>query len=232
MTSPTFVAAGAVVPVPSNGNGSVNVPAPAGLQDDDIVLLFHIKGNNATASVLSTADFSAEIAGGNNGTFNIDCGIRWLRASSEPTSWTVQETAAPTQGLAFAAAWRGVPPGASPAYEDVQNFLAPSATTPVAFPTATATSADSTFVGFAIEYLGNTVTFSPGGALTERYDHGATSRSFALYDEAISGAGSISGRTITPSASARCRTVSIVLPGTAGGGGGGVPIKAFRIIHG
>lgn len=219
MTSPTFVGVSSVVAVPGSGAATpVNVSAPAGLQDDDIVLLFHIKGNNATPSVLSAPDFGAEVVGFNNGTFNIDYGIRMLRASSEPASWSIQETASNTQGLAFAAAWRGVPPGASPMYEDLQTYLAPSTSaSPNPLPAVTGSGADATLVGFVIDISGGTVTFtgSGSGSLVERYDHGASGRSFALYDEAISGAGSVSGRTVTPSGSARCRTVSILLPGTA-----------------
>lgn len=233
MASPTFVGAGSVVTVPGAGGGSVSVPAPAGLADDDIVLLFYIKGNNATPAVLSTADFGSQVVGFDNSTFDISYGIYMLRAASEPSSWTIEQTASTTTGLAFAAAWRGVPNTASPIYEDIQTYLAPSATTsPIPLPTATATSSTSILVGFALEFKTATVTFTPGGSLTERYDNNVSARSFALFDEAISGSGSISGRTITPSGSARCRTVSIVLPGTAGGGGGGIPIKAFRIIHG
>lgn len=234
MPSPTFVAVSSRVTVPGTGGGSTTVDCPAGVVDDDIVLLVYVKLNNATPASLSSADFGAQVVGFDNSTFDLSYGIHMLRASSEPSTYTISETANTSGGFAFTVAYRGVPNTASPIYEDIQTYLAPSATTsPIPLPTATATSSTSILVGFALEFKTATVTFTPGGSLVERYDNNVSTRSFALFDEAISSAGSISGRTITPSGSARCRTVSIVLPGTAGGGGGGgVPIKAFRIIHG
>lgn len=229
MASPTFVGISAVVQVLGSAAGPVAVSAPAGVVDDDIIFLVYVKANNASTAVLSAPGWGSEILSSANGQFDLGYGVYAMRASSAPTSWDIEETAFSSPlGAAFTVAYRGVPIDASPVYEDTGQYTSGSASASAfPFPDVDAVSADTTLIGFCVDFKTATITFTGNGSLTERLDHGATERSFALYDEAISGTGTITGRTATPSASSRPKTFSILLPGSAGGGGGGssLPLK-------
>jgi hypothetical protein len=225
MASPPFVAAGAIATIPSAGNGSASVATPAGLADGHYVFIFAVMGNGATPAVQTVPAGFSVFAELSNGSFASGYRIWGKRASSEPSTYTITETASGAQGRAFTAAWSGVGTAVT---DDIQtNHTRPLTTTP-GFPTVTATSAETTLVGFGAEDQTRALTLTAAGGMTLRFESNSGSRTMGLFDEAISGTGSVSGRSFSSSSSGNWNTASILLTAGVGGGGSSIaPISSY-----
>ena len=217
MASPLFVAAGAVGSVPSVGNGAVALAAPAGVQEGDLLILFVMTGNSATASVLGAPSGFTKVTQINSSSF-VAGGHYWgkLAGGSEASTYSVSETAATVQSRACICAWRGVDQ-VTPINASAQSARQTS-TASISVPSVTATVDETTLVAIVFEDNARSLTISGGGALTARQAQTTAGRSFLIADEPIATAGTISGRTATSSATGDFYAMAFAIaPDSAGG---------------
>jgi hypothetical protein len=221
MASPTFRAKSSIVTVPSTGNGSIAVSKPTGTVDDDYVFIFVAHGNSGAGSTMAAPSGFTELAFLNPGAFAAGYRVFGKLASSEPSSWSIEETAAgnAAQGRAFAASWSGV--NTSTPLDDSATASSTNTATP-AFPTVTAEAADTTLVAWVFENNGRTCTFTEAGSMTEREDSGIGGYSFGVFEEEIASSGSVSGRTCSASLTGDFVRASFLLA-SAGGAAPALP---------
>lgn len=197
MTSPTFLSSGAIVTVPSVGNGSASLAVPTVALNDLLVIFY---APTATGNRLNTPTgytLINEINGDGVGN-GLHCWWK-LAGASEAATISISSSAGVGNGLAQCLVWRGVNTTTPINTSAVSG--AQAAVTSISVPTLTTSSATTTLVAFSIEYNLRSRSFTPGGALVDRSQN-ATAPSFDICDEAIAASGAVSGRTITPSSPA------------------------------
>lgn len=219
MAQPVFRAISAVFSVPSAGNGSVNVDAPAGLVDGDYVFLLMLVPPSSTVATASPAAAGAAwtlLGFENNGTFSGGYRLYGKVAASEPSTYAVTETAASQQGNAITFAYSTV--GATPVNGFVASGGQASSTTPfMPAVSSLAASVAGKLVGIVFEWNNRAVTITPAGTMTPRLTR-STAVSCVIADENVA-AGTVAQRTGSAS-SGDYRGISIVLAGTDAVGSG------------
>lgn len=197
MTSPTFLSSGAIVTVPSVGNGSASLAVPT-VALNDLLVIFYAPTNGGNRLNTPTGYTLINEINGDGVGNGLHCWWK-LAGASEAATISISSSAGVGNGLAQCLVWRGVNTTTPINTSAVSG--AQAAVTSISVPTLTTSSATTTLVAFSIEYNLRSRSFTPGGSLVDRSQN-ATAPSFDICDEAIAAAGAVSGRTITPSSPA------------------------------
>jgi hypothetical protein len=164
----------------------------------------------------------------NNGSFA--SGVQWwwkIAGGSEPSSYSVTETAAAGTGVAAMLAWSGVDT-ADPIDVSATDDTAETGVTTISLTPLTTTVADTLYVALPYEYNGRTITVSAAGAMTKLTQSTTTGRTVAVLEESIPSAGAVTGRTATASASSDWRGLAFALAPSSGGGGSTQPPRSMH----
>lgn len=216
MANPEFRSVSSIVAVPSSGNGSATVSLPAGTVNGDYVFIVCLtRDGTPAANVAPSAGhgFGSPLLAFATTLYFSGYRIFGKVAASEPSTYTVTESALDKTGVAFAITYSN--PGGTPINASA-NSSELSGTTSPSIPTLSTTSTGK-LIGLCLETFARNTTLTAAGSMTRRQFQANADLSFAWVDEDIATTGSISGRTVSSSVSGNFRVAGILLTGSAGG---------------
>lgn len=237
MASPAFIAAGAELEV-NSGSGAYtgNVAVPAGVADGDFLLLV-VRNTRADATIATPSGWTSITAHEKTSISHSDLRLFRRDAASEPSTYTISNDGAGNGVNAFSAqilAWGPATLETSATWEST------STNTTVACPAVTSGGADRTLVCVYGQYgnVQGSISYTPPSGMTERTDQNfvdsvGNNTSFSVADLAISASGSTGTKNATASDGSPWHlAVSLLLQGTAGGGGSSTGAPTHRALLG
>lgn len=212
MASPTFVNAGASVAF-NDASGPVSVSKPAGVAENDLMVLFwtigYFGGGSSTRVPPSGWTLlDTQAAGGVAG---------WamyykVAGASEPSTYTVEQTSNFVEAdRAFIAAWTGNDPS-SPIDATGTKYTEPSNTSTPTMQSVTAATGGSTLVAWDLEYTGATRTIAEPSGMTLRVQRTSV-YCYAVADLALASAGATGSKSFNQGTAAPAYTYGFVIKG-------------------
>jgi hypothetical protein len=218
MASPPFRAVGAVKAF-SSADGASPVDKPAGTVENDLMALFWITAYGSASESLTPPSGWTPMDNVPSSTGNYGWAIFYrVAGGSEPTTYNVQRN--DFAGLAdrcFIASWSG-PLTSGPIDVTGTETNDPSTATPD-LTSLTTLSADTTLVGWCLEWSGANRTISPPAGMTTRNQR-TTEPSWEMCDVAVAAAGAVGLKEFSAT-SANYYTYAFAIASQAAGGGGG-----------
>lgn len=213
MASPTFVDAGASVAF-GVGSGPVSVSKPAGVAENDLMVLIWIIGYFGGGSSTRVPPsgwtlLDTQAAGGVAG---------WamyykVAGASEPSTYTVEQTSNSVEAdRAFIAAWTGNDPS-SPIDATGTKYTEPSNTSTPTMQSVTAATGGSTLVAWDLEYTGATRTIAEPSGMTLRVQR-TSAYCYAVADLALASAGATGSKSFNQGTAAPAYTYGFVIKGS------------------
>ena len=196
MPSPLFRAAGALATAPGGSPSSVSVPLPAGVVQNDFMLLV-VRTSQADSTPVPPTGWtyipSFQLTSGFQSDFQV---YYKIAGASEPSGYTVSNDGNPSTHNGFIAqilAWQ------SATFDVSATYTGSSSTTTIPCPSVTMTGANQTLIclygQYGISTIGGPYT-APSG-MTARSDQQGAGTSFGVADLAISASGATAVQNAT-----------------------------------
>lgn len=224
MAAPTYLGAGAFVPLHSSSN---HVAAPSVSEGDLMVAVITLTYSDADITAVPSGWTLATSIDQENA-FRSGIYVYWkIATASEPSDylWTVSGQGGGNNiSSARIFAWSGI--DAADPIDSTATTTDQTTSTSLVCPSVTTTVDDCALLCLAITSNQANVTFTPPGGMTEIHDGRATGgESWGAFTESLGTAGSTGTRTATASSTAPWHAVTVAIA-PAGGGGTATPTAA------